>query len=260
MTAAIDRILRRVHNDFQVDGLAKGRDEDAFVAHYSTLPSPQHRTLCVISIDLDFPKSGSYRDSFVVTQDFHKWMQKRSKEVELGEVDGKHSDVRVSYQKFHASCDADDVGDKLPCVPDFMESFWEEYCNDAMEIELEQRTSTDEELPEELCEFLATYTEKIGGELYEGGMLTEKELFEKCGRLLKEKEIEFALDLHGDPDADHWEDWLGQAFFESCLKLTYAEICERIKSIQTNKRQKVDYFLLSNGHSADSSSASENFC
>jgi len=98
-------VLAKVYQDVCRDELYEpsgdGNHEKKFVDHYTMQEKDKkHPTHYLLTLSLDFHSDRSYRYSCKISQEFFKWLDARKPTFDLGEVDGKHSDVKAYWHSF----------------------------------------------------------------------------------------------------------------------------------------------------------------
>lgn len=129
LTDRIDYMLRCVYKEIGQFSLFE--TEDDFVEYHKRQAyERKHGTHMYLEFHESFYRGGEYRESGVVELDFLEYIKDENPTLELGEVDGKHSDVSITFKDFLSREDRDlfTVNSNMPkglpeCLVDVKEQY-----------------------------------------------------------------------------------------------------------------------------------------
>jgi len=94
-------VLKRVYQDY-VNGKINNTvasSEQAFLEHYNE--DRIHDTLCTAHMRIDFYRGGRYNETLVMSKEKLARFRRINPEINLGEADGKHSEVIRKFNEFY---------------------------------------------------------------------------------------------------------------------------------------------------------------
>lgn len=241
----VEAVLENVHRSLQKDGLVVGLALDEFIERFREVPKKTHPTLCKLSIEIDFPRGGSFSDSNVIPIKFLKWLEKNCNVVNLGEVCGKHSDVSASFAEFDYDDDAYEVGNGIVCIPGYLDCEWDAYVSHILERThetLRKRGQWPDSVSSRIKDQFSEVASQINETLEER---IEDAAFDKISEIAQKfamDSVESELDAVGAfDDESEVDDYYYQQQFE---KLKYTEFCDLLREIlkrpeSVEKRAKV---------------------
>jgi len=84
----VEDLLRMIYQDKK-----EFVSEQSFIEYYLDQYTIEHETHVWVKIHVDFPRGGEYSNDFVISDKEYSWLIQFNPEINLGEVNGKHSEV-----------------------------------------------------------------------------------------------------------------------------------------------------------------------